>query len=287
MDDFDGQYDTGNRESFRWETAISWKSKDAIFCRGYDVNDLAENSNFVGMVFLLLRGELPTPNEEVMLNYLMTAFAEHALSPSAVSARMVASGRPPLNSAIAAGVMTFGAAHGPGHVYSEMISELKQKATSGGLSFREVARTYVEEALKNGQKVPGLHQPQHTDGDPRATGITSKAKELGIAGEFCDLQSEITQAYHELSGRNLRPNVLGAAGPTLLDLGFRSQACWAIGILCRAFSCAAHAIEEMETQSPWRASSSNPMVDILDLSLQGPKFYHGPEKRPVPKRTKA
>lgn len=287
MDDNYDQYDTGNRETFRWETAISWKSKDEIYCRGYDVNDLAENSSFVGMVFLLLRGELPSPNEEVMLNYLMTAFAEHAFSPSAVSARMVASGRPPLNSAIAAGIMTFGEAHGPGHVYSKMICDLHQRATDEGLSFRNVARTYVEEALKNGQKVPGLHQPQHTDGDPRATGITRKARELGVAGEFCDLQSEITTAYQEISGRNLRPNVLGAAGPTLLDLGFKSQACWAIGILCRAFSCAAHAIEEMETQSPWRASSSNPMVDILDLSLQGAKYYHGQQKRPVPQRTKA
>lgn len=101
--------------------------------------------------------------------------------------------------------------------------------------------------------------------------------ELGVAGEYCDLQNEITKAFREISGRNLRPNVLGAAGPTLLDLGFKSEACWAIGILCRAFSCAAHAIEEMEMQSPWRASSSNPMVDILDLSLQGPKYYRGPK----------
>lgn len=284
-DEYNGQYDTGNRENFRWETAISWKTKDEIYCRGYDVNDLAENSSFVGMVFLLLRGELPSPNEETMLNYLMTAFTEHAFSPSAVSARMVASGRPPLNSAIAAGIMTFGEAHGPGHIYGKMISDLHQRATSENLSFREVARAYVKAALKNGQKVPGLHQPQHTGGDPRSAGITRKAKELGVAGEFCDLQNEITTAYKEHSGRDLRPNVLGAAGPTLLDLGFGSQASWAIGILCRAFSCAAHAIEEMETQSPWRASSSNPMVDILDLSLQGPKYYNGPQKRPVPQRT--
>lgn len=287
MDDTYDQYNTGNREGFRWETSISWKSKDEIRCRGYDVNDLAENSSFVGMVFLLLRGELPESNEEAMLNYLMTAFAEHAFSPSAVSARMVASGRPPLNSAIAAGIMTFGAAHGPGHIYSQMITELYEKAKQEHLSFSDVAREYVSAALENRRKVPGLHQPQHTDGDPRAMGITRKAHELGVAGEYSELQSEIAKAYNELSGRDLKPNVLGAAGPTLLDLGFGPQACWALGILCRAFSCAAHAIEEMEMQSPWRASSSNPMIDILDLSLQGPRYYHGPEKRPVPVPDKA
>ncbi|MBL3561598.1 citrate/2-methylcitrate synthase [Rhodovulum sulfidophilum] len=148
MDDHHDQYDTGNRAPFRWETAISWKTKDEIYCRGYDVNELAEHSSFVGVVFLLLRGALSSSNEEAMLNYLMTAFAEHAFSPSAVSARMVASGRPPLNSAIAAGIMTFGEAHGPGHIYSKMICDLHQRAAAKGLSFRDVARSYVEEALK-------------------------------------------------------------------------------------------------------------------------------------------
>lgn len=282
MIDDEDQYDVGNRLPFHWETAISWKSKNEIVCRGYNVNDLAENSSFISMVFLLLRGELPNPKEEVMLNYLMTAFAEHAFSPSAISARMAASGRPPLNSAIAAGVMTFGEAHGPGHVYSELLVKLRQTSVEENKSLREVASEYVSDALRMKQKIPGLHQPQHTNGDPRAIGILKKASDLGLAGLYTELQSEIASAYSSQSGRVLQPNVLGAAGPTLLDMGFMPKACWAIGILSRAFSCAAHAIEEMETQSPWRASSRNPMVDILDLSLQGPKHYKGPGKRKVP-----
>lgn len=279
--EFDEQYDTEGREPFHWDTAISWKSGDEIICRGYDVNDLAENAGFIAMVFLLLRGELPSKNEEVMLNFLMTSFAEHAFSPSAISARMVASGRPPLNSAIAAGVMTFGEAHGPGHVYSEALTKLMNKASAESKSFKEVANEFVRDALNTGEKIPGLHQPQHIGGDPRASVISGKAAALGISGKFANLQNEITAAYSEISGRTLHPNVLGAAGSTLLDLGFSPKACWAIGILSRAFSCAAHAIEEMETQSPWRASRSNPMVDILDLSLQGPKHYSGPARRKV------
>lgn len=281
-EEFRTQYDTAGREAFRWDTSIAWKSLNRIVCRGYDVNELAERISFSDMVFVLFQGRLPTMNEEAMLTYDMIAFVEHAFSPSAVSARAVAVGRPLLPSAIAAGVMTFGFAHGPGWQYSEMMAEYLGRAEREGHSSAEMADILVAEHLRDSRKILGLHQPQHTDGDPRAYRLIAKAKELGVARNYLAFQEEIVAAFQRKTGKHLHPNMLGAGGSVLLDLGFSPLAGWAIGVLCRAFSCAAHAIEEMTEQSAWRASRSNPMVDLLDLSLQGPKHYYGPPNRPVP-----
>jgi citrate synthase len=150
------------------------------------------------------------------------------------------------------------------------------------MDLRQAAEILVRDHLASGERIPGLHQPQHTDGDPRASVMIAKAKELGIAGAYSELQSEIVTAYSNATQRQLHINVLGAAGSALLDMGFSPNACWAIGILSRAFSCAAHAIEEMEEEAAWRATSSDGKVNILSLSLQGERYYHGEGQRPVP-----
>jgi citrate synthase len=280
--EYDAQYDVGDRVGFHWQTSISWKSLNHIVCRGYDINELAERASFMDMMFLLFQGRLPNLAEERMLSYAMVAFTEHAFSPSVVAARAVASGRPLLTSAVAAGIMTFGEAHGPGWLYSKVMQSYMKRADQEGLSLKELATTLVEDHIREGRKILGLHQPQHVDGDPRAKLLLAKAEELGVAGRYAELQQHVAEEWVAKTGKRIHPNILGAAGSVLLDLGFDPLAAWALGFLSRAFSCAAHAIEEMTEQSAWRASRSNPMVDLLDLALQGPKYYGGPTHRRVP-----
>lgn len=284
QDEYDLQYNTEGREPFHWSTKISWKNRDRIMVRGYDVNELAEHASLADMVFLLFQGRLPSLAEERMLTYQMVSFMEHAFSPSVAAARAVAVGRPPVTAAIAAGILTFGTAHGPGWHYASFMTEYMQRGDKEGWALEKTASTLVTEFRAQKKNIPGLHQPQHTNGDPRAEALSRKAEELGVAGRFVKLQKLITAEYERQSGNQLRPNVLGAGGSVLLDLGFDPMAGWAIGVLTRGISCAAHAIEEMTEQSPWRASASNKMVDLLDLALQGPKYYRGPETRRMPSR---
>ncbi|GAA2788686.1 hypothetical protein [Nonomuraea dietziae] len=49
--------------------------------------------------------------------------------------------------------------------------------------------------------------------------------------------------------------------------------------MCGSLSLCAHSIEEMTREKSWRASSSSPMVQPLDLSMQGPDHYDGPGDR--------
>lgn len=276
-----------NEKKFHWRSSISWKSVDQITCRGYDVIELAERISFPDMMFVLFQNRIPSLNEEKMLQFVMVIFTEHSFSPSTVTARMAAVGRPPLNAAIAAGLLTFGDAHGPGQVYSEMMTSYLSRGKKAGMSVEAIAALLVEEYSRTEHRIPGLNQPQHVDGDPRSNSVFAKAKELDVAGPFVLLQQEIERAFQTFTGRKLRSNILGAAGSVLLDLGFDPKACWAIGMLCRAFSCAAHAIEEMDTESPWRAStkSGEDFINLLDLELQGEKYYSGPQRRTVPLRS--
>lgn len=282
--EYDFQYNVDGRDAFHWQTAISWKSLNHIVCRGYDTNELAERASFMDMMFLLFQGRLPRIAEERMLSYAMVAFVEHAFSPSVVAARAVASGRPMLTSAVAAGIMTFGTAHGPGWQYSETMQRYMKRAQHEGLGMKELAVILVDDHVREGKKIMGLHQPQHTEGDPRAQLLLAKAKELGVAGSYVKFQEAVGETFQERTGKRIHPNILGSAGSVLLDLGFDPLAAWAIGFLSRAFSCAAHAIEEMTDQSAWRASRANQMVDLLDLALQGPKYYSGSPYRHVPSR---
>lgn len=269
-------------DPFHWRTSISWKSVDKITCRGYDLNELAANVSFADMVYLLFRGELPTPAQGEMLNHIMITWIEHSFSPSTVTARLCAVGRPPVNSAIAAGIMTFGEAHGPGLTYSNTMIELLKDTRERGLSLKQAADEFVTDQLNRGLKIFGIHQPQHTNGDPRSSSVVERARELGVASEYTELQNCIQESLNQRKHLKLAPNLMGASGAVLLDLGFSANACFSIVSLARGFGNAAHATEEMERESPWRASRRHGMTDLLDLSLQGEQYYDGPPLRAVP-----
>jgi citrate synthase len=216
-----------------------------------------------------------------MLNFFMVEFMEHAMSPSTLTARCCASGRPALNAAIAAGIMTFGEAHGPGHLHGIMVHKYMEMGEKNGWTLTQIAEQLVKD--HKGKNIMGLGQPQHIHGDPRAIRIMKMARELGVAGKFHDLQIEIEKAFERINGKKIWTNVIGGGNCIFMDLGFSPLAAWAIGVLCRGFSCGAHAIEEMTREKAWRASRTTKMINLLDLSIQGPKYYDGPPERPVPK----
>ena len=209
-DKWGDQYDQTGREPFHWQTEIGYKTADKIVLRGYDTTELAEAGwSFPAVVFLLFQGRLPKKNEERMLNFFMVEFMEHALSPSTLTARCCASGRPALNAAIAAGIMTFGEAHGPGHLHGILVHKYMELHDKQGKSLAEVAEILVKD--HKGKIIMGLGQPQHIHGDPRAIRIMKMARELGIAGKFHDLQIEIEKAFERINGKKVWTNVIGGA----------------------------------------------------------------------------
>ncbi|MEE8176905.1 MAG: hypothetical protein V3T65_02815, partial [Acidobacteriota bacterium] len=95
----------------------------------------------------LFQGRIPTAQEEKMLKYEMGEFMEHSMSPSAASAISVISGRPNLPAAVAASIMTFGGAHGPGAAHGYMLNKYIERARVEGITLDEMAKNLVDEYL--------------------------------------------------------------------------------------------------------------------------------------------
>jgi len=269
---------------FRRKTSISYKTEEKTVLRGYNVSDLAEAGyTFCDAMFVLFQQRLPTEEEEKMLEYEMGEFLEHSMSPSAASAFAVISGRPNIPAAAAAAVMTFGGAHGPGAAHGYMLHKYIERARVEGISLEEMGKILVDEHMDAGLAVMGMGQPQHLDGDPRAEPTHIKHEQLGINGVYLELQRSIEKHFNERRKREgkayVSVNMIGAGNTALAELGFAPNAAWCIGCVTRGFSCAAHALYQMKKGRAWAASKSEPMVQMLDLSMIK---YVGPEDREVP-----
>jgi citrate synthase len=215
----------------------------------------------------------------------MGVFIEHSMSPSAVSAQGVAMGRPNLPACVAASVSTFGGVHGPGAAHGYMLNKYLERGHEEGKTIDETAKMLVDDYMDNEHPVMGMGQPQHVDSDPRAEPIHLKQEELGVGGVYLELQRAVEKHFHarrEREGKSyVGVNVVGSGNTALCDIGFAPNAAWCIGSVCRGYSCAAHAVFNMKKGRAWGASRSEPMVQILDLSMIK---YVGPEDRKVPKQ---
>jgi len=270
---------------FRRKTAISYKTEEKTVLRGFDLSDLAEEGyTFCDALFVLFQGRIPTENETKMLNYETGEFLEHSMSPSAASAFAVISGRPNLPAAVAAAVMTFGSAHGPGAAHGYMMHKYIERARVEGKSLEEMGKILVDEYMDAGLAVMGLGQPQHLDGDPRAEPTHLKHEELlGTENVYIKLQRSIEKHFNgrrKKEGRSyVAVNMIGAGNTALCELGFSPNAAWCIGCVCRGWSCAAHALYQLKKGRAWAASKREPMVQMLVLSMIK---YLGPGDREVP-----
>ncbi|MEU7896418.1 citrate/2-methylcitrate synthase [Nonomuraea sp. NPDC049152] len=266
------------KQPFAWETAIAWKNKDRIVIRGYDVNELTGNISFGEHFHLVLRGELPTPEVGRMTEAIMVNMAEHAMSPSSATVRFATSGGAELNAAVAAGVAGIGRLHGTADRPAEMFLGVAARAEQDGLSDQEAAAKIVAEMRERRERMPGFHHAQHIR-DPRTVRLMELSDSLGVTGRYVGIARAMEDATEDVFGRRVWINGPGAMGCIGLDMGYEPLQLKALFIVCRSLSLCAHSIEEVTREKGWRASSNSPMVQPLDLSMQGPDHYDGPADR--------
>jgi citrate synthase len=96
-----------------WKTAITKIEPNKVVVRGYRIDDLMGRISFGEMVYLVLKGELPTPQIGKLMDAMLVSSVDHGVTPpSALAARTVATGGAPLTTAIAGGIMTINRHHG-------------------------------------------------------------------------------------------------------------------------------------------------------------------------------
>lgn len=271
-----------DREPFHWRTAISYKTKDKIVVRGYDLNELTGNVTFAEMAYLVWRGELPPASHGRMLDAILVSMAEHAFSPSSAACRLVASGGVPLHVGVAGGMLALGSLHGTADRPAALFRNAVERMEREQISLEEAARRVAAETRRAGQRLPGFHHPQHIR-DPRTARLLEISDRLGVSKTYVAMARAIEAATEEPWGRRIYLNGPGAVGAICLDMGFDTELIKGVFLLSRTVSLVAHTYEEAHREKGWRGSANAPIVQPLDLSLQRPEFYDGPRDRALPR----
>lgn len=269
------------REPFHWRTAIAYKTQPKIVIRGYDLNDLTGNVDLAEMAYLVWRGELPSDSHRQMLNAIMVCIAEHAFSPSAAAARIVASGGVPLHVAVSGGMLTIGELHGTFDRPAAMFQVGLARGRTEGWSVERLAETLVLEAHQGQRRLPGFHHPQHIR-DPRSARLIELGQKLNVGGDHLALALAMEEATERCMRKRVWLNAVGVSGALLSDMGFTPELTKGVVLVARCISLVAHVFEEMSREPGWRASRNTDITQPLDLELQRPEFYDGPADRPFP-----
>ena len=96
-----------------WSTAISDIEPGIIRLRGYPVEQLIDGVGFVEMIWLMVRGDLPTRAQASLLEKALVSAVDHGpQAPSIAAARMAATCGVGLHGAISTGVGLLGDDHG-------------------------------------------------------------------------------------------------------------------------------------------------------------------------------
>ena len=236
-----------------WKTGITKIETNKIAFKGYRVEELMGRMPFAHVVFLLLKGELPSQEHGLLMDAMLVSSIDHgATPPSALAARTVASGGAPLTTAVAGGISSINRHHG-GAIEGCMrvLLEGVERKRSSGEQAAAVASEMVEEYRASKKRFPGYGHRVHTE-DPRSVRLFAMADELGVAGEYVEMAHAIRSAIKEKIGRDLPMNVDGAIATMLCEMGFPPGMSNGIFAISRSGGLVAHVYEEQTRMRPMR-----------------------------------
>ncbi|MGD9029998.1 MAG: citryl-CoA lyase [Anaerolineae bacterium] len=254
-----------------WSQPITKIEPNKVATRGYRIDELMGRVPFAHVVYLVLKGELPSESQGRVMDALLVSSVDHgATPPSVLAARTVASGGAPLTAGIAGGVMTINRHHG-GAIEGCMrvLLEAVNRKRESGQDTLSGARALVADYRAGKKRIPGYGHRIHKD-DPRTKKLFAICEDEGMAGDYVDMGRAIRQALKETLGRDLALNVDGAIAAVLCELGFPPEMGNGLFAISRTVGLTAHVFDEITNQRPMRRISPTAQA------------YTGPEERELP-----
>lgn len=249
-----------------WKTAITDVQPNRVSLRGYPIDKLMGEISFSQVIYLVLKGELPSPEKGKLIDAIFVSSVDHGASPpSVLAARTVASTGAELNSAIAAGVLAISRFHG-GAIEEgmELFHEIAGRMEERGISEREAAADILKEMKEKKKRASGFGHRIHTQ-DPRTKKLFSLAEELGLAGKYVRIARAVEEELAGLLGKSLPINVDGAIAALLCELDVPSEIGNAFFIIARVAGLVAHIHEEKTRMRPMRK------IHPQDYEYDGPQ----------------
>jgi len=229
-----------------YESAITDLGFHKINIRGYPLQDIIRKLTFTEVVFLTIRGELPTEKQKRVMDAVLCGIVDHGLfAPTSLATRVVASATPDsIMPGVAAGMLTVGSVTVSPQDTAVIIEEALRMVKEEGLSQKEAAIKIVENHKAKRKRLPGVGHPLHPTGDPRAIALKEVAVENGMWGEKGEIYNEIHKAFCETNDKKLPINIDGMMGCVLSELGFLPKEMAGIAALSFMPGMIAHAVEE-------------------------------------------
>lgn len=223
-----------------WATAISDITPGVIRLRGYPVADLIEQASFAQVVWLLLRGDLPTAGQARLLERALVAGVDHGpQSPAIAIARMAATCGVGINNAMASAVNVLGDVHGGA---GQQLMELLVRIDADDSGLPAAVRAALADLKARRIHVPGFghrFHPVDPRRDPLMAAVEQAVADGVVAGRTYRVAMEIE--------RQLTPipmNIDGATAVIFSELGFAPDLGRGLFVLSRSVGALAHAWEE-------------------------------------------
>ncbi len=239
------------------KTAVTRVEKDKVVTRGYNQRDLIDKIRFSDMVFLILKGRLPSVREGKIFNHVLVSFCDHGVTPpSTQTARLITSSGSPINSAVSGALLSFGNKHAGAiekamelfqskinsvHLIDDPVIDNKQIAS--------LAIGIYNEYIVKGRKVPGFGHRYH-DVDPRADKLMEIIVNQGYVGPHVKLVLALQDLVYKK--KQVRLNVDGANAAILSDLGFDPELGLGVFMIGRLPGLIAHCHEERMDEEEFR-----------------------------------
>ncbi len=235
-----------------WKTAITQIKPNEVRLRGYRIDELMGRATFAQVIYLALRGELPSPEVGRLIDAMLVSSIDHgATPPSTQAARLTASTGAPLNAAVATGVLSINQHHGGAiHDCMGILQDAIRRSAETGQPLAQLAPVIVAEFKAARKKMAGFGHRVHTR-DPRTVKLLALAEELGVGGKGVAAVRAIESAF-EAGGKPLPVNVDGAIAALLIDLDIPQALANAFFIMARVPGLVAQVHEEQSRQPPMR-----------------------------------
>ena len=254
-----------------WNTGIIDIHPGSISVRGYAIQDLIGQISFPQMIWLMLRGDLPTPGQAKLLEAALVASADHGPhAPSIAVARIASTTGIALNNAMASAINVLGDVHGGA---GQQCMELYETIAAHPKSASDLAVT-VDEALANfvaehGRIIPGFGHRFHPV-DPRCAplfALIADARGAGVVeGRYAEIGRAVEAGIQRRTGKPIPMNIDGITAVLFCELGFPAPLGRGLFILSRSVGILSHAWEEMSRGSRMKG----PMPKSIPYTYSGP-----------------
>ncbi len=258
-----------------WRTSICDIEPGKIAFRGYPVQELIGNVSFPAMIWLMLRGELPSTEQASLFEAALVASVDHGpQAPSIAISRMAVSCGLALNGAMASALNTLDDVHGGAGEQALELFQAVVTGVNGGADPEAAASACIDAWIaQNGKYLPGFGHRFHPV-DPRSGRLLELVDAMAgrgvVEGRFASAARSIEAVMASRKGRLVPLNIDGATAVIYGELGFPPALSRGIFCLSRAVGILAHAWE----QSSRGERNKGPMPRSFTYLYEGVGMRH-------------